>query len=117
MRLELRSALYQAVQRQTNVDASNLPVRIDERVETITIRVRPVLRADDTARGFVLVLFEQRFDVSSDIEMVFQSDEPVTRQLEEELIRVKAQLRASSEQHELQAEELKASNEELSIRN
>lgn len=41
------------------------------------------------------------------------SDEPVARQLEEGLMRLKAQLRSSNEQHKFQAEELEASNEEL----
>jgi PAS domain S-box-containing protein len=39
------------------------------------------------------------------------------RQLESELVRVKAQLRATVEQHETQSEELKASNEELQAMN
>ena len=41
----------------------------------------------------------------------------MARQLEEELIRTKAQLRSVNEHHELQAEELKASNEELQAMN
>ncbi|MGN6567909.1 MAG: PAS domain-containing protein [Flavipsychrobacter sp.] len=48
---------------------------------------------------------------------MLSSDEPVARQLEEELMRLKTQLRASIEQHEFQQEELKASNEELQAMN
>lgn len=117
LRLELRAALYKAVQQRTNVEASNLKVSIDDHTEVVTIHVRPVLREGDTARGFLLVLFEQNTDVEPAEEPVFQSDEPMARQFEEELIRVKAQLRLSNEQHELQAEELKASNEELQAMN
>lgn len=112
LRLELRTAFYQAVQQQTNVEARTLKIRMEDRTETITIHVRPVLRERDPARGFILVLFQQVGE-ASDHEGVLTSVEPMARHLEEELIRVKAQLRTSNEQHEVQAEELKASNEEL----
>jgi PAS domain S-box-containing protein len=116
LRLELRSALYQATQRQSAVEARGLKMNLDGHEETINIHVRPVLRAGDTARGFILVLFEPSTN-SADQEILLTSDEPVARHLEEELMRLKAQLRSSSEQHEFQAEELKASNEELQAMN
>jgi two-component system CheB/CheR fusion protein len=75
--------------------------------------VRPVASPTDPDRGFALVLFEPAAHKPGDEERVFASVEPIARQLEEELMRVKAQLRSSNEQHEIQAEELKASNEEL----
>lgn len=112
LRLELRTAFYQAVQQQANVEARNLKIRIDDHTETVTIHVRPVLRDGDPAKGFILVLFQLVGDAADD-EGVLTSVEPMARHLEEELIRVKAQLRTSNEQHEVQAEELKASNEEL----
>lgn len=49
--------------------------------------------------------------------IVISSDEPVAKQLEDELMRLKAQLRSAVEQHEFHAEELKASNEELQAMN
>ncbi|MFL5766180.1 MAG: CheR family methyltransferase [Bacteroidia bacterium] len=116
LRLELRSALYQAVQRQAAVEARGLKVTVSGHTETITIHVRPVLRTGDTAKGFLLVIFETTTD-TGEHEILRTSDEPVARHLEEELIRVKAQLRSSSEQHEFQQEELKASNEELQAMN
>ncbi|SDE44881.1 two-component system, chemotaxis family, CheB/CheR fusion protein [Dyadobacter soli] len=112
LRLELRTAFYQAVQQQTNVEARNLKIRMDDQTETVTIHVRPVLREGDPARGFILVLFQQMGDTNEQ-ESVLAAVEPMARHLEEELVRVKAQLRTSNEQHEVQAEELKASNEEL----
>jgi two-component system CheB/CheR fusion protein len=117
LRLELRSALYQAVQRHTAVDARNLKVTINDRTETLNIHVRPVFREGDVAQGFILVVFEQTSEEAVQPEVVLSSDEPVARQLEEELMRLKVQLRASIEQHEFQAEELKASNEELQAMN
>ncbi len=138
LRLELRTALYQAVQKRTNVEVENLTVLIDGRGETINIIVRPFLEtggnprvskgvsgdekstladarvsADSTARGFILVLFEKTDNAPDGLETVRTASEPVARQLEEELIRVKAQLRSGNEQYEIQTEELKASNEEL----
>jgi len=117
LRLELRSALYQAVQRQSPVEARGLKLNVDHTSETINIHVRPVLRPGDTARGFILVVFETSTDGGNGQEVLLTSDEPVARHLEEELMRLKAQLRSSSEQHEFQQEELKASNEELQAMN
>jgi two-component system CheB/CheR fusion protein len=112
LRVELRSALYQAVQRQTKVDTGALSLRIDDHTELLTIRVRPVLRHDDPARGLLLVIFEQGTEMPSDAEIVVRSEEGVARQLEDDVQRLKQQLRTSSEQYEFQAEELKATNEE-----
>jgi chemotaxis methyl-accepting protein methylase len=116
LRLELRSALYQATQKQSAVEARGLKINLNEHTETVNIHVRPVLRAGDTARGFILVLFEASTNTTGQ-EVLLTSDEPVASHLEEELIHLKAQLRSSSEQHEFQAEELKASNEELQAMN
>ncbi|HEX8502509.1 MAG TPA: PAS domain S-box protein, partial [Pyrinomonadaceae bacterium] len=44
---------------------------------------------------------------------VLRADEPVARQLEEEVMQLRAQLRSQTEQFEVQHEELRASNEEL----
>jgi two-component system CheB/CheR fusion protein len=114
LRLDLRSALYQATQQQIAVDSHILQVAIDDLTENIIIQVRPVLRQGDPARGFILIIFEQvKEDSHAQPLSVLTSDEPVTKHLEAELIRLKMQLRNSNEEHELQAEELKASNEEL----
>jgi two-component system CheB/CheR fusion protein len=113
----LRTALVQAIQRQANVDVGSLPVRIDERVELVTIQVRPVLRLDDPAQGVLLVLFEADAELTSTVEPILPVDEPAARQLEEEVLRLKRQLRTTSDRYELQTEELKATNEELQALN
>ena len=115
LRIELSTAVYQAVERQTNVRAENLKVRIDgERVETVSVSVRPVLRQSDAAtRGLILIIFEQTADAADAGETVFLSPEPATLRLEEALQHSQSQYRFSIEQSEVQAEELKASNEEL----
>ncbi|MBO0952943.1 CheR family methyltransferase [Fibrella forsythiae] len=113
LRLALRTAFYQATQQQTPVEARNLRVQLGDQLQTLTIHVRPVLGATDPGRGFILVLFEPDNQPTTDGSSQLMVRDPVSYQLEDELIRVKAQLRAASEQHEIQAEELKASNEEL----
>jgi two-component system CheB/CheR fusion protein len=118
LRLDLRTALYQAVQQQTNIEARGLDVKTDEGIETVDLFVRPVLREGDPTRGFILVLFEpsEQADTEDRIEIV-RTAEPVAHQLEEELVHSKAQLRATVEQYEIQQEELRASNEELQAMN
>ena len=117
LRLDLRSAIYQATQKKTAIEVKSLPVTTDNhKTETINLHIKPVFRNDDIARGFILVLFEPTTE-KKDKEIVSSSDESVARQLEDELIRIKKQLRNSVEQHEFQAEELKASNEELQAMN
>lgn len=113
LRLELRTALYKAVQRKTNIIADNLQVKIGNQTETINVVVRPVLQEDDPQRGFILVLFEQAREAIEVKGEKLKTDEPIARQLEEGLMRTKSQLRATVEQYEIQTEELKASNEEL----
>ncbi len=118
LRQELRSAIYQAAQLLAPVLAKGIRVNFEGHIETINIHVRPVMRHDDTARGFMLVLFEQNDDQEGNYkELVVQTGESISHQLEDELERTRMQLRSSSEQYEFQAEELKASNEELQAMN
>jgi two-component system CheB/CheR fusion protein len=112
LRVELRSALYQALQRQTSVDTPPLPAQIEGYNEQVTIRVRPALLPDTPARGLLLVLFEPSAAAAGEAALVVRADEPATRALEEEAARLRLQLRSSSEQYEYQAEELRATNEE-----
>jgi PAS domain-containing protein len=116
LRLELRSALYQAVQRKSAAEARGLKVNIGDHTEVINLQVRPVIHEGDTAKGYILVLFEPT-NAESGQEIVQTLAEPVARHLEDELIGLKSQLRSSTEQYEFQAEELKASNEELQAMN
>jgi two-component system, chemotaxis family, CheB/CheR fusion protein len=117
LRLELRSALYEAVQRHSPVEARGLKVTVGDHTETVNIHVRPVLRQGNIARGFLLVLFEPGIADKSEPEILLTVDDGVARQLEDELTHLKTQLSSSNEQHKYQAEELKASNEELQAMN
>ena len=92
----------------------NLSVKTDDRAETINIHVRPVIQPGNASQGFILVIFEPSEETgetgSSNISV---STEPVAQQLEDEVVRLKGQLRVTVEQYEVQQEEYKASNEEL----
>ncbi|HET9394927.1 MAG TPA: PAS domain-containing protein, partial [Nitrospiraceae bacterium] len=96
-----------------------MPVQVDDETKSIRVRVRPVLSREHKAEGFFLVLFteaQESAPAQTNISVTRQ-DEPLARGLEEELLDTRAQLRATIEHHELQREELKASNEELQAMN
>lgn len=118
LRLELRTALYQAVHDRINVNLMDLNLGTNQGSHKLNILVRPVLRDEDTTRGFILVLFEEgETSTAEEFHQVPQTSEPLARRLEEELVQYKAQLRATVEQYEIQQEELRASNEELQATN
>jgi two-component system CheB/CheR fusion protein len=118
LRLELRSALYQAAQNKTAVEARNVKLPLNGQVQALDLQVRPVFTDGEAAKGFLLVLFKPAEAAQPDGEpVVMATTEPLAKRLEEELIVLKAQLRSAVEQHEYQAEELKASNEELQAMN
>ncbi len=117
LRVELRTALFQAVKERSSVEAKNIPVAIDGVTRGVDLIVRPVLRDDDPARGFLLILFADHDSAEGDgagrgVRALDTTPEPIARQLEEELARVKAQLRTTIEQYEAQVEEAQASSEE-----
>ncbi|WP_408641815.1 CheR family methyltransferase [Spirosoma rhododendri] len=123
LRLELRTAFYQASQQQSDVAVRQLKLRLENQIQTLTLHIRPVIgegnpargnpARSNPARGFMVVLFEPTTEEAGEPDRVLTSVEPIAHHLEEELIRTKTQLRSANEHHELQAEELKATNEEL----
>jgi two-component system CheB/CheR fusion protein len=113
LRIELRTALYQAAQTGSLVRTRSMTVQTSGGAEVVDVIVRPVLHADDPARGFFLVLFERVRDAADVPPPPVSPDDPAARQLEEELVRVNAQMRNTIEHYETQAEEFKATNEEL----
>jgi two-component system, chemotaxis family, CheB/CheR fusion protein len=118
LRLELRTALYQAVHDRKAIEVPGLKVSTPDGPRAVDILVRPVLREEDVSRGFILVLFKEVDTPPGEpVEILSVREEPMTRRLEEELLQSKAQLRATVEQYEVQQEELRASNEELQAMN
>ncbi|HUQ65533.1 MAG TPA: CheR family methyltransferase [Flavitalea sp.] len=118
LRLELRSGLYQALQRKVNLELKDLNCSVDGTNVLLHIYIRPVFGINATSSGYILVIFDEYANGHEDTKIEkLESPYPVAHQLEEELLRSKAQLRGSIEQYEVQAEELRASNEELQAMN
>ncbi|MGG7604303.1 CheR family methyltransferase [Massilia sp. BKSP1R2A-1] len=114
LRLELRSAMYQAMQHETSVDCRPIELLEQKEPGTVAMTVRPY-RDEESETDYLLVLFnpvEQapdrgrtpRPDGSHDV---------VLAQLEAELQRKREQLQETIENSEISTEELRASNEEL----
>jgi chemotaxis methyl-accepting protein methylase/signal transduction histidine kinase len=117
LQIELRAALLQAAQSRATVEARGLSVQTEDRVERVNLVVRPLLRDGKDAHGFFLVLFEQSEDEAGQPREKVSGGEPMTRRLEDEMVRLRTQMRISIEQYEAQTEELKAANEELQAMN
>jgi two-component system CheB/CheR fusion protein len=117
LRIDLRSALFQATQKRTTVAARNLEVHAGDRPERIDLIVSPALNDEDPSRGYFLVVFEQANRRDDEPAREAMAVEPGTRSLEDELLRVKGQMRSTIEQYEVQVEEAKAANEELQAMN
>lgn len=114
LRLELRSAIYQAAQSDSSVECR--PIELSEKKElgTIAMTVRP-FRDDEAELDFMLVVFS-RFEQAPDkvaIPRPNGSHDVVLAQLEAELQRKREQLQETIENSEISTEELRASNEEL----
>jgi len=116
LRVDVRTALHQAVRDRTSVKIRDIPIGTD----TVSVSIRPVLRDDDPPRGFLLVLLEPSAGTDAvpppPPRLITPTEAPVS-QLEEELERVRRQLAATVEQYESHVEEAKASNEELQAMN
>ena len=116
LRADLRTALHEAAKERRAVEIRGIPLPLPDGVHRVTISVRPVLSEADAACGFLLVLFSEAdaSPVSEPPVVTLASPaETGTVQLEEDLARVRAQLRVTVEQYETQADDARASNEEL----
>lgn len=113
LRLDLRTAIFRALQTGTSVEARKVKWDHDPNVSWISMTVRPfhdkVANAD-----FLLVVFDEVSGHMTDEELALASgQDPVLAQLELELQHSREQLATIIEQYETSVEELKASNEEL----
>lgn len=114
LRVELRTAIYQALHTNRSVEARRVRIEREGRSYFVNMTARPVHDPEANA-DFVLVLFDEVEDSMSGPEATtgdVQKD-PIISQLERELQRTKEQLQSTIEQSETSTEELKASNEEL----
>lgn len=118
LRLELRTALYQAFHKKERTETRWLRTELDETTRLVRIKVGPI---DDPnfPEEYAEIVFEEKEVAetpSSEIDSEAAESELVTR-LEEELLRTRERLQTTIEEHETSNEELLASNEELQSMN
>ena len=113
LRVELRTALFQAMQSKQSVEARRVRLQHEDRHWYVNMTVRPV--ALPTLGEVALVLFDEvEFTLAEEAAAADGSArDPLVLQLEAELHRTDEQLQLTIEQAETSNEELKASNEEL----
>ena len=119
LRVDLRAALLAAEERGQPIEVHGRALELAGAPVLLDLRVVP---AGDLAPGHFLVLFHAREAKPADgAAVVAAAPDGDTRiivaQLEQELTRASARLRATVEQYEVSTEELKASNEELQAMN
>jgi two-component system CheB/CheR fusion protein len=115
LRLELRTAIFQATRSGKSVEARSVRIHDNGHDRYVNMIARPVREPDVDARPLVLVLFDEVEDTMSTKAGDGEGKErdPLLVQLEDELSRVKEQLQNTIEHSDTSTEELKASNEEL----
>jgi two-component system CheB/CheR fusion protein len=114
LRLDLRTALFQAMQTGNSVEARRVKLAREGKPSYVNMTVRPFHDAAADA-DFMLVLFDEVQEAMTEIEAEPPgiAIDSVMMQLERELQLSKVQLQTTIEQYETSTEELKASNEEL----
>ena len=119
LRADLRRALHQAVRQRSSVQIRALPDSTGTAGTHVTLTVRPMLQEGDPARGYFVILFEEADALPPDapVPLDLPSAASPDLQLEEEVGRIRTELRTTVEQYETQVEEVKASNEELQAMN
>ncbi len=113
LRLELRTALFQALQTGRSTEARRVQLTRNGQAGFVKMIVRPV-PSKELGSSFILVLFDE-VEETLGVESQAPPDEPkpIVQQLETEVHHLKEQLQGTVEQYETSVEELKASNEEL----
>ncbi|MFL5800924.1 MAG: PAS domain-containing protein, partial [Roseiflexaceae bacterium] len=112
LRIELRTALFAAIQRRGGTEARRVQFELNDTARLIDLIVQPI-QEPAWARGYILVVFNELADAGNIERSAISDTDTLVRQLEEELQRTKDQLRATIEQYETAVEEHKAANEEL----
>ena len=113
LRVELRTALFQAIRSGKSVEARRVRLNREGRLYFVNMTVRP-FRDDNAGADLILVLFDEvEQTMGNESPAEGEKKDAVLTQLEEELQRTKEQLQETIEQSEVSNEELRASNEEL----
>lgn len=115
LRLDLRTALREAIEHHRSVTRENIAVELEDRIQTINLTIEPF--GDNDGDPLFLVLFTDVGPLSSqDAPTRGRSPEDgdnVIERLEQELRDTRERLQATIEEYETAVEELKSSNEEL----
>lgn len=113
LRLELRTALYQATHTGKSVEARRVRLERDGRQYYVNMVVRP-FRDNEAGSEYMLVIFDEVEDCMDGNTLANPTTkDSVLTQLEAELQQTKEQLQVTMEHSETSTEELRASNEEL----
>ncbi|HET9642464.1 MAG TPA: CheR family methyltransferase [Burkholderiaceae bacterium] len=117
LRLELRTAVFQALRTDESVEARRVRIRQGDKDRYVNMIARPVHEPELSPEHLVLVLFDEVGDLtgSETVQVASDGRDPLIAQLEEELSRTREQIQNTIEQSETSTEELKASNEELQV--
>jgi two-component system, chemotaxis family, CheB/CheR fusion protein len=115
LRLDLRSALHEAVETGRRIEREHIAVELGDRTQLIDLTIDPLAEKD--AEPLFLVIFKDVGPPLAASQAVRQQsaqegDERVD-QLEQELRDTRERLQGTIEEYESALEELKASNEEL----
>jgi two-component system CheB/CheR fusion protein len=118
LRLDLRAALFQALQTEEPVRAGTPGVELDGERRDVVMEVIPLDERTFEGR-YAEVLFRVRKPAAAEGEErpAKPADSDVASQLEDELDRTRERLQTIIEEYETSNEELKASNEELQSMN
>ena len=128
LQLELRSALFQAFEKDKAIVSKPVPVQFNGHPHLVVLSVRPRRSQADAAQAkaverLALVVFledeiDDRALKASELEETAEThdqarDNELVAQLEAEIRRLREQLQASVEEFDSSNEEMKAANEEL----
>jgi two-component system, chemotaxis family, CheB/CheR fusion protein len=114
LRLELRAALFQALQAGKPVESARVLLERDHQPCHIRMEASP-FHDNEADADFVLVIFHESEQQAQEEGAAAREGarDPLLMQLEEELHRTREHLQETLERSEAATEELKASNEEL----
>ena len=113
MRLELRTALFQALQSGETVEVAGVLATGERGARALDLTVKPIEISQGTG-NYLLVMFRPN---ARELAPTLALDEPVASRLEAELSHLRSHLKSTTQQYEASTEELKASNEELQAMN
>jgi two-component system CheB/CheR fusion protein len=116
LRLELRSALREAAEKQAAATRERVELELDDRVQAVKLTVQPMPASDAESAPIYLVVFTDIGPPLSHEEAALTRPSQLTGDvgsLEHELRETRDRLQATIEEYETALEELKSGNEEL----